>query len=248
MTPGKEQVSWEQGSSFLTTHWSVVLAAGEQPSSGADEALERLCRAYWFPVYAFIRRQGHAPPDAEDLTQDFFAELIARRDFAGLDRSRGKFRSFLIACLNHFLAKDWRERKTLKRGGGRQFVPLDELEAEQHYAAELVTEPDGATLFDRRWAMAILDQALTRLRNEQVAAGKAQAFDELRLFLTPAATEAGYDEPARRLGMTPGAVATAVHRLRHRYREIVREAIAQTVSTPLELEEEMRHLLNVLSQ
>jgi RNA polymerase sigma-70 factor (ECF subfamily) len=248
MSPGEEEISLAQASSFLTTHWSVLLAAAEQQSPRADEALERLCRAYWFPVYAFIRRGGHSAHDAEDLTQEFLAELIARRGFVGLDRTRGTFRSFLSACLKHFLAKDWRERKTLKRGGGRQFVPIDAVEAEERYAADLAIETDTAVLFDRRWAMAVLDQALTRLRDEQAAAGKGCVFEELRQFLTLASADSGHAEAAQRLQMSVGAVTTAVHRLRHRYRELVREALAQTVNTPLELEEEMQYLLRALSQ
>jgi RNA polymerase sigma-70 factor (ECF subfamily) len=212
-------------------------------------ALERLCGSYWMPAYAFIRWRGHSPHDAEDLTQDFFAELLNRRDFSSLDRSQGKFRCFLIACLKHFLAKDWRERNALKRGGGRKFVSIDGVEAEERYASDLASNSDVNVLFDRRWAMGILDHALTSLREEQVAARKGELFSELQHFLmSGAVAETGYKEIGERLQMTPGAVATAVHRLRQRYGELVRSAVAQTVTTPLELEEEMRHLMAVLSQ
>jgi RNA polymerase sigma factor (sigma-70 family) len=238
----------EFAAEFYTTHWSVVCLAGAAPSPEAEAALEKLCSSYWMPVYAFIRRRGHSAHDAEDLTQAFFSDLLSRRDLAGVDRSRGRFRSFLIACLNHFLAKDWRNRKTLKRGGGRSPVAIDSPEAEEYYVAELASNPDASAIFDRQWARVILDQALTALQAEHAAAGRQTLFHELRLFLTPATAETSYREAAQRLHLTPGAVATAVHRLRHRYRELVRAAVAQTVATPLELEEEMRHLMLVLSQ
>ncbi|HEY5910564.1 MAG TPA: sigma factor [Verrucomicrobiae bacterium] len=236
-------------SEFCTTHWSVVLsvARGDSPAAAAA-ALESICRAYWSPVYCFVRRRGYGPQDAEDLTQEFFAELLARGDFDGLDRSRGKFRSFLIACLTHFLAKDWRGRKALKRGGGRTIVPLDGAEAEDRYANEQATESDPALLFDRQWALAILEQALSALGAEQAAAGKGLQFEQLRAFLTLAPELSGYEEASRRLQTTPGAVAAAVHRLRQRYRDLVRESVAQTVATPIELEEEIRYLLEVLSR
>lgn len=233
---------------FCTTHWSVVYLAGADTSPAKEEALEKLCRAYWMPVYAFIRRRGYSPTDAEDLAQDFFAELLNKNGFQHLDRSRGKFRCFIIACLNHFLAKDWRGRNALKRGGGRKFVPINGVEAEERYADDLTAGNDPAALLDRQWAWVILDQALSALGNEEVAAGKGPLFEALKPFLTPAAGETRYDEVARRLRMTPGAVTTAVHRLRYRYREIVREAVAQTVTTAVELEEEMHYLLSVWSR
>jgi RNA polymerase sigma-70 factor (ECF subfamily) len=235
-------------SEFCTTHWSVVCRAGTGTSPEATAALETLCRTYWRPVYYAVRRRGHGPQNAEDLTQDFFAELLNRGSFAGLDPAREKFRSFLLACLNHFLAKEWRGRNTLKRGGGKTLVPIDAGEAEELYAGELAAEADPPATFDRQWAIAILDQTMSALLEEQTAGGKGNVFEEVRQFLTVASANAGYEEAARRLQMSVGAVATAVHRLRHRYRELVREVIAQTVNTPLELEEEMRHLLRVLSQ
>jgi RNA polymerase sigma factor (sigma-70 family) len=226
----------------------VVCLAGADNSSAKEEALEKLCRAYWMPVYAFIRRRGYSPTDAEDLAQDFFAELLSKNGFQDLDRSRGKFRSFLIACLNHFLAKDWRGRNAIKRGGGREFVPINGVEAEERYGCDLTAESDPAALLDRQWTLAILDRALSALGNEEVTAGKGPLFEALKPFLTLAAAETRYDETARRLQMTPGAVTTAVHRLRHRYRELVREAVAQTVTTAIELEEEMQYLLSVVSR
>lgn len=235
-------------SEFCTTRWSVVCRAGAETSPEAAAALETLCRTYWLPVYSAIRRRGYGPHDAEDLTQGFFSELLERGSFADLDRTRGKFRSFLMACLNHFLAKDWRERNTLKRGGNARFVHVDGVEAEDGCKDELAAEADPVAIFDRQWAITVLDQAMSALRAEQTAAGKASGFNELRSFLTVTPTDTNYEEASARLGLTVGAITTAVHRLRHRYRELVRDVIAQTVNTPLELEEEMRHLLDVLSR
>lgn len=234
-------------SDFCTTQWSVVRQAGTGAPTTAQAALERLCTTYWPPVYAYIRRQGHQPEDAEDLTQEFFADLLHRGSLAHLDRSRGKFRSFLIACLKHFLAKDWRARKSLKRGHGQTIIPIDGVQTEERHAADWATETDPAAAFDRRWALTILDQALTQLREEQVASGQGRQFEELRPHLTANNRDSGYDETARRLAMSPGAVATAVCRLRRRYRDLVRAQVTQTVTTPLELDDEMSYLLRVLS-
>jgi RNA polymerase sigma-70 factor (ECF subfamily) len=230
---------------FATTLWSVVLQAGAVEGSQRDAALERLCHNYWPPVYAFIRGRGYDPQDAQDLTQDFLVELIGRNDFAGLDRRRGKFRSFLLACLRHFLAKDRRDRKTLKRGGGTVIIPWDAGLAETQLADPPALSPEH--LFDRRWAVSVMDHALGSLKAEMVAAGKGTLFDQLKVFLTVEPGAGDYDALAMRLELTAAAVATAVHRLRRRFRENVRETLAQTVSTPLELEEEMRYLRDVLA-
>jgi RNA polymerase sigma-70 factor (ECF subfamily) len=182
------------------------------------------------------------------LAQEFVCDLLERGSFGGLDRARGKFRSFLLACLNKLLAKDWRGRNTQKRGGNVHFVPMDGDESEERYGCELAAETDPVAGFDRQWAMTLLDQAMTALRADQGDAGKGREFDVLRGFLTLAPPDGSYAEAAARLQTTVGAVTTAVHRLRHRYRELVCEAVAQTVNTPLELEEEMRHLRQVLSK
>jgi RNA polymerase sigma-70 factor (ECF subfamily) len=223
----------------------VVLSARAAEAPQADQALETLCRLYWHPIYAFVRRKGFTIEDAQDLTQEFFAELIARRDFARIDRSKGKFRSFLLASLQHFLANEWHKRHALKRGGGRVLIPFEATEAEEGLAADLASDMNPERLFDRRWASTVLQRAIAELRREWVAQDKEALFAELSVFLTETAGAADYDAPAARLGMTVGAVATSVHRLRKRYRELVRATLAQTVTTPLELEEEMRYLLEV---
>jgi len=221
--------------------------AGGAATPDATTALEKLCRTYWFPLYAYVRRQGHTTEDAQDLTQEFLAALIARRDFAQVDRNKGKFRSFLLACLNHFLANDWRNRKALKRGGGQRFVPMDTQMAEERLAAEGASPLTPERLYDRRWALTVMEQSLENLRREMAGNGKELLFHELKAFLAAPAADGSYDPVATRLNMTAAAVATAVHRLRSRYRELVRSTLAQTVSTALELEEEMRYLLEVLS-
>jgi RNA polymerase sigma-70 factor (ECF subfamily) len=244
-SPRRSQVSWTP--EFGTTHWSVVLQAGGDSSPAARAALDQLCHAYWLPLYAYARRRGKSPEDAQDLTQEFLAELLARRSLAGVSPAKGKFRSFLLAGFKHFLAKDWRERQALKRGGSHRFVPLDAALAEECLASTPASEGPADRLFDQRWALAVMEQALDRLRQEWVAAQKEPVFTELKVFLTAAPDEGGYAEAGVHLGMTAGAVSTAVHRLRRRYRELVRVTLAQTVTSPLELEEEMRYLLEVLT-
>ena len=222
-----------------------MLAAAKKESGSADAALERLCRAYWHPLYAYVRRRGHYPEDAQDLTQEFFVSLLARRDLAQVHPRKGRFRTFLLACLDHFLANDWHKRRTLKRGGGQPLISLDLIEVEESLKTDLASDLIPERLFDRRWAATVLEQAVAELHRELVAQGKEAIFDELNIFLSEPAGLDGYDAVAARLGMTPGAVATSVHRLRQRYREVVRAILAHTVTTPLELEEEMRYLLEV---
>ena len=233
---------------FCTTHWSVVLAAREEQSPGAMAALETLCRAYWFPLYAFVRRKGHSPHDAQDLTQAFFERMLEKSFLQSVDRNRGKFRSFLLACLNHFLAKDWRDGHTLKRGGAATFLPLDTAAYDERLAAETLSTQPPEDLYDRQWALAVLDQAMSLLEREMTAAGKANVFEAIRPFLVEPTPDGAYDPVAQCLGMTPHAVSMAVSRLRQRYRELVREAVAQTVTTPLELEEELRYLRRLITQ
>jgi RNA polymerase sigma-70 factor (ECF subfamily) len=213
----------------------------------AREALEKLCSSYWYPLYAYLRRKGHVEHDAQDLTQEFFARLIHRNDFAGLDPSRGRFRAFLLAAMNHFLAKEWRKASTLKRGAGQSPLSLDTALAEQRYGAQPVVEPTPERLFDRRWAETVLERAAKQLRDESAQEGREALFRELNVFLSAPAGTGDYAAVAQRLQMTESAVAKAVERLRRRYRDLARREIAQTVSTPAELEQEMRYLLEVLA-
>ncbi len=244
--PRQAASSWPGSPHFSTTHWSVVLEAGATQDARADAALEELCRTYWHPIYCFARRRGQGPEDAQDLTQEFFKRLIDRRDFSHVERDKGRFRSFLLACLNNLLAKEWRDRNALKRGGGQIFVPIDLAIAEAAYAADNPQNQTPEQLYDQRWALGVMERAMKRLRREFAESGKEGLFDELRGFLSAATEDGAYDLAADRLNMTRIAVATAVHRLRRSYRERVREEVAQTVTTPLELEEEMRYLLEVL--
>ncbi len=231
----------ERVAQFTTTHWSVVQAAPESAS-----ALETLCCTYWYPLYAYVRRRGRSPEEAEDLTQEFFARLLAGKDLSGVDRAKGKFRSFLLAALNHFLANEWDRATAAKRGGNHVLISLDDDNAEERYRMEPAVEVTPEKLFERSWARTLLAQALTRLRAEYAADGKTQQFEQIKCFLTEETGEGGYASVAARLNTSTGAVAVAVHRMRHRYRELVRHEIARTVTTPVELEDEIRHLLAAL--
>lgn len=229
---------------FATTHWSLVVSAQGEPGR-AQTALAALCQAYWYPLYAFVRRQGLSAPDAEDLTQEFFARLLAKGWLEAAAQDRGRFRSFLLAALKHFLANEWHRARAAKRGGGATPVALDALSAEARYLHE---PPDAATperLYDRRWALTLLDQVLTRLREEMAQAGRLEQFEALKFSL--AGEKCAYAEVARKLGCREGAVKVAVHRLRERYRALIRAAIAETVATPEEIEAELRHLFAALS-
>jgi RNA polymerase sigma-70 factor (ECF subfamily) len=220
----------------------VVLTAGHGSSPQAGRALEELCRAYWYPLYAYVRRRGHSPHEAEDLTQEFFARLLAKNYLAAVDREKGKFRSFLLASLKHFLANEWDRARAAKRGGGQPHLSLDIQTAETRYRSEPADDLTAEKLLDRQWALALLDQVLSRLQAEFVADGKKKQFDELKVWLTEGKGATSYAEAAAKLGTTEGAVKVAVHRLRRRYRELLREEISHTVATPAEIEEEIRHL------
>jgi RNA polymerase sigma-70 factor (ECF subfamily) len=235
---------------FPTTHWSVVAAAANSAAPGADEALEQLCRAYWHPVYFFVRRQGRGPDDALDLTQGFFARFLEQEQIKRADPDRGRLRSFLLTSLKNFLKNEWASESTKKRGGGRSFVSLQEQrEAETRFQAEPTdpaATPDQA--FEKKWVLALLDRVLVRLRDESVAVGEQEHFDALKVFVWGGDQNAGSQaEIASRLGMTPNALGVAVHRLRHRYGQLLREAIARTVVGENEIEVELRHLIKVVS-
>jgi RNA polymerase sigma-70 factor (ECF subfamily) len=231
---------------FGTTHWSIILAAGDDESASSREALEKLCRAYWRPIYTYVRRRGHAPPEAEDLTQSFFAHFLERKLLTVVDRQRGRFRTFVLHACEYFLAKQWRDASRIKRGGGQKTLSLDVAAAEDCFHNEPADQMTPERLYERQWALALLDLALDRLKQEWTAAGKETLFATLQIFLSGDPKTTTCAQTALELGMSEGAVRTAVHRLRQRYGEILRAEVAQTLSRPEDLEDELRHLLSVL--
>lgn len=231
---------------FVTTHWSVVLTAGRSDTPRARGALETLCQTYWHPLYAYVRRRGYSPEDAQDLTQEFFARLLERNAVATVAPEKGRFRSFLLASLNHFLADEWDKARAQKRGGGK-VITLD-LQSAETRLGEIPAEnftPEKA--FEHRWAITLLEQVYQRLGEEYRAEGKGALFDTLRVALAGKSDAAPYAELARQLRMSEGAVKVAVHRLRQRYRALLRETIADTVSGPEEVEDELRYLFRTLA-
>ena len=245
MSPDTSQPIPPVAGGFAQTRWSMVLAAGGEGAQ-AGEALERLCATYWYPLYAFVRRQGKSAHDAQDLTQGFFARLLEKKDLAAVDRAKGKFRSFLLAAIQHYLANEWDRAHTQKRGGGVTLLSIDDAEAERRYHEEPAEQITAEQLFDRRWALTLLDQVLKRLGDEMQREGKAAQFDALKFCLT-GECGAAYEEIARRLGTTEGALKVAVHRLRDRYRALLRAEIAETVGSEAEVDEELRQLFSALS-
>jgi RNA polymerase sigma factor (sigma-70 family) len=231
---------------FATTHWSVVLEAGENESAGSRAALEKLCRNYWRPIYTYIRRRGHAAHEAEDLTQSFLAHFLERKLLSVVDRQRGRFRTFVLHACEYFLAKEWRNASRLKRGGGHQIISLDVLAAEECYQNEPSDQITPERLYERQWVLSLLELAFERLRHEWIVAGKSTLFDTLQLFLSGEGKSMTCAQAALELGLSEGAVRTAVHRLRQQYAEILRAEVRQTLSREEDLEEELRHLLSVL--
>jgi len=236
-TPPQSPNQW-----FATTHWSLVAAGGADSSPRAMAALEDLCATYWYPLYAYIRRRGYPVEEAKDLTQEFFARLIEKKWIAEADRKKGRFRTFLLTVLDHFLANEWRRSHAAKRGGGNKIISLDDT-AEARYAKEPVCKSTPETMYDRRWAMSLFDRALSRLREEYLGANKARHYDQLKRFLSTEARDGEYELIGRELELTPGGVAAAVHRLRQHYRQLVREEVAQTVEAPDDVDDELRALL-----
>ena len=233
---------------FATTHWSVVLAARDNESPGAAAALERLCQTYWRPLYAFIRREGYDATEAQDLTQEFFLRLVSRDFLQHLRHQQGKFRSFLLTFLKHFLL-DYREKAgAQKRGGGKTFVSLEQLIEEEASLDDPADKSSPDQVFERRWAQTVMQQALARLREEYHSTGRGELFDSLSDFHPREPGGSSYAEIGARLGITEVAVKSAAQRLRQRHREILREEIAQTVTRPDEIDEEIRHLREVLSK
>ena len=229
---------------FVTTHWSVVLTArGENPSK-SSEALEALCRTYWFPLYAFVRRQGRSPHDAQDLTQEFFARLLEKGYLNSAAQEKGRFRTFLLLALKRFLANEWDRQQAQKRGGSARIIPIDPELAESRFVAGPAHELQPDLLFDRQWALTLLDRTMTQLHDEYVSSGRAKLFELLRGCLSKDESALPYVEIAARLNLTEPAVKMAVQRLRARYREILRAEIADTVAGPEAVEEEIRHLFS----
>jgi len=235
------------GDIFATTHWTVVLAAGRRHTPQFDRALEELCRTYWFPLYAYVRRRGHSKEDAEDSVQAFFARFLEKNYLAGLSAERGRFRAFLLAALKHFLINEWKKSQRIKRGGGEKNLSLDWQTADTKFQVAATSEPSPDKAFDREWALALLAKVIERLQNECAADGKAKLFEQLKIFLTAGNGETAQRETAKALGLEEGAVRVAIHRLRKRYRILLREEISQTLTDPTQVDEEMRALFGAFS-
>ena len=239
--------SGSRAATFNTTHWSVVLLAGETDSPEAAEALANLCRAYWYPLYAYVRRQGHDFADAQDLTQEFFARLLERKYLRLADRNRGRFRTFLLTSLKHFLINEWNKAQREKRGGGRLLISLDAEQTETRFLAEPADDRSPDKAFERRCALELLGRVLAQLQSEFATAGREQVFAELKCCLTGEGNERSYAEIGQRLGLTEANLKVTVHRLRARYREVLRQEIAPTVADPADIDAEIRELIAALS-
>lgn len=224
-----------------------MLAAGQRSTPQSDGALEELCRTYWFPLYAYVRRRGHTKEDAEDLTQAFFARFLEKNYLEGLSAERGRFRAFLLASLKHFLINEWKKSQRLKRGGGEAPLSLDWQTADTKFQVAATAEPSPDKAFDREWALALLSKVIERLQKECEADGKTKLFEQLKIFLTTGKDGTAQAEVAKALGMEEGAVRVAIHRLRKRYRELLRDEIAQTLADAADVDEEMRALFGAFS-
>jgi len=237
-----------QAGAFLSTHWSVVLKVQQADSPAAAAALESLCRAYWYPLYAFARRQGHTPEDASDLTQEFFAQLLARGGLSSASPARGRFRNFLLGSFRNLMANEWKRANRQKRGGQAEVFSLDELQAEERYQLEPRDDCTPEKLYDRRWAETLLARVLERLQAECDGGGpeRARRFEIVKVFLLEEKGALSLADAAAQLGLSVIATKGVVHRLRQRYREIFREEIAHTVARPEEVEDEIRYLFEAL--
>tara|TARA_R110002096_G_scaffold44670_2_gene120916 strand:+ start:1595 stop:2362 length:768 start_codon:yes stop_codon:yes gene_type:complete len=232
---------------FATTHWSLVLAAQGNDSIPAGRALANLCETYWYPLYAFVRRKGHSSHDAQDLTQAFFEKLLEKNYLGDVVQEKGRFRSFLLVSLKHFLANEWKRSQAAKRGGGTVLLSLDDTEAEARYQREPAEDMNAERLFERRWAMTMLDLVMSRLREEMAATNKLDLFNELKDRLSGGGDAESFAESGKRLNLSEGAARVASHRMKKRYREILRESIGETVADPSEVEDEIRYLIAILS-
>jgi len=228
---------------FTTTHWTVVLEA-QSESATAQEALEKLCRIYWRPIYSFVQRQGIELEEAKDITQGFFADLLEHRSLTAVRKEKGRFRSFLLGALKHFLVDERRRTMAIKRGKGQRLIPLEELSRDE--SIEPVDPITAEQIYERRWASTVLERVLSRSKDEYRAAGNAALFDSLKELLPDEPGSPSQAEIATRLGMTENAVRQAFHRFRHRYQSLLREEIAHTVATPGDIEDELHHLISIV--
>lgn len=245
-TRHRESLATGAGGVFVTTHWSVVLAAQDKDSPQAAEALERLCRVYWYPLYAHVRRLGHGPQDAEDLTQEFFARLLQKDYLQAADPAKGRFRTFLLVALKRFLANEWDRTHAVKRGGGRAIIPLDTGLAERLYTNDSSAESSPERAYERRWALALVEQALKNVREEYERQDKTREFEHLKPYLNAERGSIPYAQIALEFGLAESTARVLVHRLRARFREIFREEVAHTLAGSEDIAEEMRHLMEVL--
>jgi RNA polymerase sigma factor, sigma-70 family len=242
---GSARSTQKRAAQFTSTHWSVVVEAqGESPA--AEEALEKLCRIYWRPIYSFVLRHGIGPEEAEDLTQGFFADLLEHRSLTAVRKEKGRFRSFLLGALKHFLADERRRAMAIKRGKGQRLIPLEELSADEGFEMEPADPVTAEQIYERRWASTVLERVLGLLKNEYVAAGNAALFNSLKQLLPDEPGAPSQADVAGQLGMTDNAVRQAFHRFRQRYQLLLREEIAHTVATPGDVEDELRHLIAVV--
>jgi RNA polymerase sigma factor (sigma-70 family) len=233
---------------FVTTHWSVVLRAGLADTTRARVALGRLCQTYWYPLYAYVRRRGHSAHDAQDLTQEFFTRLLERHSLASATPERGRFRSFILTAMNNFLVNEWSKARAKKRGGDCQTFSMDLAAAEERFDLEPADNSTPDKLFEKQWALALLNEVLNRLEAEYQREGKNELFAALKQTLMGSRESQPYEELAARLDMSEGAIKVAVHRLRKHYRELIRVEIAGTLARPQDIDEEMRHLFSALAQ
>lgn len=233
---------------FATTRWTVVMAARDKESPESDDALQALCSAYWPPLYSFVRRSGHSPHDAQDLTQEFFARLLQKDWLGAVERDRGRFRTFLIMAVKRFLANEWDKSQAARRGGGQTPVPLDTQFAENCYLADAGPSQSADHLYERHWALTLLEQAMARLRAEYESDGRGGDFEHLKTYLTASRGEIPYAQIAQELGASEGAARVAVHRLRKRFRDVFRTTVADTVSSAEEVDAEMRYVVEVLGR
>ena len=249
MTPGSERraESPATAAGFHTTHWTMVLAARDRDGATAREALSNLCLTYWYPLYAFSRRQGASPHEAEDLTQEFFFRFLERNSLGNVQPTAGKFRSFLLTCLKNFLANERERANAQRRGGGKTIVPLDSGDAETRYSLEPADQQTPDAAFERRWAFAVLERTMKELRREYSTDEKRKQFDDFQGFLPGGQGNVSRTELATKRGISVGAIDVAIHRLRQRFGTLLRQQVAQTVSSEAEVEEEIRYLIAVIS-